>query len=194
MSVKRQVVVGSVENGRWEVVSARCLCGDVRVAGPTWSRPPASEATINQPLSGHHSRLSKCRKSIDEVHSAASLVEPGKEPLLVRRLKAAVLSGPRFDASEADIARELGFSARTLRRRLHALGTTYALTIAQVRFEFAKQCLADPMLTIGDVADRAGYTEVSNFRNAFKRWADCSPQTFRETLSTRGEDDALIRA
>ena len=104
------------------------------------------------------------------------------DPLLVRRLKSAVLDGPRFDAAEADIARELGLSGRTLRRRLRELGTTYAKTLADARFAFAKRCLADASLTICDVADRAGYSEVSNFRIAFKRWASCSPRMFRARL------------
>lgn len=99
----------------------------------------------------------------------------------------AVLTGPRFDAPESDIARELGLSGRTLRRRLHELGTTYADTLAEVRFAFAKRCLADPSLTICDVADRVGYTEVSNFRNAFKRWSSCSPRAFRAELGL-GDD------
>lgn len=107
------------------------------------------------------------------------------DPLLVRRLKSAVLDGPRFDAAESDIARELGLSGRTLRRRLRELGTTYAETLAEARFAFAKRCLADASLTICDVADRAGYSEVSNFRIAFKRWANCSPHMFRAELGLK---------
>ncbi|MHA0333470.1 helix-turn-helix domain-containing protein [Sphingomonas aquatilis] len=113
---------------------------------------------------------------------------PGSDPPLVRRLKELVLTGPRFDAAEADVARELGLSGRTLRRRLRELGTTYAWTLTEIRFAFAKRCLADPRLTIGEVADRAGYTEVSNFRCAFKRWANCSPQTFRNSLGLPFDD------
>lgn len=105
-----------------------------------------------------------------------------RDPPLIRRVKAAVLTGPRFDAAEADIARELGLSGRTLRRRLRDSGTTYAQTLAEVRFAFAKRCLSDPALTICEVADLAGYSEVSNFRNAFKRWSNCSPRVFREGL------------
>lgn len=119
-------------------------------------------------------------------HTDQSFVPPTRgsewDPVLVRRLKSAVLDGPRFDAAEADIARELGLSGRTLRRRLRELGTTYAEILAEARFAFAKRCLADASLTICDVADRAGYSEVSNFRIAFKRWANCSPHMFRAEL------------
>lgn len=124
------------------------------------------------------------RMQDDARGDALNAADPalGSDPPLVRRLKEVVLTGPRFDAAEADVARELGLSGRTLRRRLRELGTTYAWTLAEIRFAFAKRCLADPGLTIGEVADRAGYTEVSNFRCAFKRWANCSPQTFRNSL------------
>ncbi|HCW59757.1 hypothetical protein CA262_14370 [Sphingobium sp. GW456-12-10-14-TSB1] len=128
----------------------------------------AAEEPITAAMPGLFQLLS------DEGHSS--------DAFLIRRLKQAILNGPRFDAAEADIARDLGLSARTLRRRLHCLETSYAQIIAEVRFAFAKQCLSDPQLTIGDVADRAGYTEVSNFRNAFKRWAHVSPQAFRDLI------------
>lgn len=113
------------------------------------------------------------------------------DPALLRRLKTAILAGPRFNASEADIAGELGLSARTLRRRLYELNTSYAGTLARVRFAFARHCLADGRLTIAEVADRVGYTEASNFRVAFKRWANCSPQEFRDSLGIHNGEGGI---
>lgn len=122
------------------------------------------------------------RGSADQSAPQAVSLETN-DPPLVRKLKSAVLAGPRFHAAEADLARELGLSSRTLRRRLRGLGTTYANILAEVRFAFAKRCLADVTLTISEVADRVGYTEVSNFRCAFKRWANRSPREFRAELA-----------
>lgn len=104
------------------------------------------------------------------------------DPAFIRKVKKAFISAPRFEICEADIARSMGLSARTLRRRLQSFGTSYTRTIAQARFAIAKQCLSDPLLTIYDVAERVGYSEVSNFGIAFKRWAGCSPQAFRQRL------------
>lgn len=123
------------------------------------------------------------RSLMPAILPSLSREDHGSDPALVRRLKQAILNGPRFDAAQVDVARDLGLSARTLRRRLRSLGTTYAQTIEEVRFAFAIQCLADPMLTIDDVADRVGYTEVSNFRHAFKRWSRIAPQAFRDAIS-----------
>lgn len=105
-----------------------------------------------------------------------------QQPKLVRRVKQAIIEASDLTASEAQIAQRLGMSERTFRRRLHALGTTYNKTVAQVRFALAKQCLFDPALTVCDVAERVGYTEAANFRHAFKRWANCSPQAFRRSI------------
>ena len=184
--------------------SKRHLAGAAGIDGAARGAWRSSEDKSSRPLaSPKHARLRcvsrhaphhhHCQKSVGVAEESAAAAAPGgfrslsceghpSDPQLVRRLKQAILNGPRFDAAEADIARDLGLSARTLRRRLHCLGTSYAQTIAEVRFAFAKQCLADPQLTIGDVADRAGYTEVSNFRNAFKRWAHVSPQAFRTLM------------
>lgn len=173
--------------GTWRIVPDGSTCWPMwslaraEAAPPVKSRPEVLEAV------GVRGIGAACPADAVVPSDMPVIGDDACDPPLVRRLKRIVLTGPRFDAAESDIARELGLSGRTLRRRLHELGTTYADTLAQVRFAFARHCLADRSLTICDVADRLGYTEVSNFRNAFKRWASCSPRAFRAGLGL-GDD------
>ncbi|WP_323993227.1 AraC family transcriptional regulator ligand-binding domain-containing protein [Nguyenibacter sp. L1] len=83
---------------------------------------------------------------------------------------------PSFSA----LARDIGMSERTLRRRLLDLGTSYTAILDEVRFEKARLLLLQSGVTTDMIARKLGYTETSNFRHAFRRWAGHSPQSFRE--------------
>jgi AraC-like DNA-binding protein len=81
----------------------------------------------------------------------------------------------RSGAPMAGVARELGFSERTLRRRLAAEGTTYQRLLDEVRESLAVELLGTGRLTVEDVALRLGYAEASPFIVAFHRWTGRTP-------------------
>jgi AraC-like DNA-binding protein len=103
-------------------------------------------------------------------------------PALIQALRALILDLEHGPASLGDIANRLALSERTLRRRLHALGTSYNKILQDVRSSTAQECLRDSNLTTESIAWRLGYTETANFRHAFKRWTGQSPQAFRRQL------------
>ena len=76
------------------------------------------------------------------------------------------------------IARELGLSTRTLRRRLTEAGTSFHALLDEVRATLAEELLAGGALSIEDVAARLGYAEASSFIHAFKRWHGITPAAF----------------
>jgi AraC-like DNA-binding protein len=78
------------------------------------------------------------------------------------------------------IARHWQISARTLRRRVELEGTRLSDVLNQVRFERARQQLSLHAAPIREIAESLGYSEVSSFQRAFKRWAGVAPGKYRE--------------
>lgn len=80
------------------------------------------------------------------------------------------------------VASQLHLSRRTLVRRLGRRGTSFREIIDANRHRRACELLADPHLTVSEVADRLGYTEPANFGRACRRWFGSGPRAYREGL------------
>jgi len=78
------------------------------------------------------------------------------------------------------VARALGLSERTLRRRLRAEGTSFEDQCARARLDLARSYLRS--LPVRDVADMLGYHDASTFRRAFRRWSGSTPAEFLASL------------
>ncbi|MBA0125256.1 AraC family transcriptional regulator [Haloechinothrix sp. YIM 98757] len=78
-----------------------------------------------------------------------------------------------------EIARELGMSQRTLRRRLDEEGTGYRALLDEVREALAEEMLGTGALSVSDVAIRLGYAESTSFVYAFKRWKGVTPAAYQ---------------
>ncbi|MEV6104034.1 AraC family transcriptional regulator ligand-binding domain-containing protein [Streptomyces sp. NPDC051940] len=72
-------------------------------------------------------------------------------------------------------ARELGMTARTLRRKLAAEGAGYRQLVDDARFARARAELVRGVPT-EEVARLLGYAEPSSFIRAFRRWSGTTPQ------------------
>jgi AraC-like DNA-binding protein len=77
-----------------------------------------------------------------------------------------------------DVAAELSVHPRTLRRRLDAEGTSFRDLLNEARSAVAVDLLRNVGLTVEEVSRRLGYTEVSAFSHAFKRWYGVAPSTY----------------
>ncbi len=80
------------------------------------------------------------------------------------------------------ISAKLNISKQTLYRKLKAEGTLFKNLVEMVRFDKAKQLLNQTSLTTSEIAFRLGFSELSAFSRAFKRWSGVSPKKFRLTL------------
>ena len=102
------------------------------------------------------------------------------EHALVTTIKQACLNSigelPRVD----QMAERLHLSARTLHRRLVGAGTSYQAIIDGIRERLAIEFLERTDLSVEDIADRSGFSDVSNFRKAFKKWTGQTPGYFRD--------------
>ena len=79
-----------------------------------------------------------------------------------------------------DIAASLGISSRTLQRNLTAEGTKFNQELQNVRTILAFGYFKNPEMTTEDVAYLLGYSEVSSFSRAFKKWTGKTISEYRD--------------
>jgi AraC-like DNA-binding protein len=79
----------------------------------------------------------------------------------------------------ARTARELGMSPRTLQRRLEEEHTTFLALVEAVRADLALYYLRDGNHRLSEIAELCGYSELSAFLRAFKRWTGRTPTELR---------------
>lgn len=79
-----------------------------------------------------------------------------------------------------DIAKQLHMHERTLNRRLREEGTSYRRELEKVRYQIARQLLADTLMPLARIAGTLGYADTTAFSRAFKRWSTTSPAVWRE--------------
>lgn len=84
-----------------------------------------------------------------------------------------------------EIARKLGISERTLRRRLAEKGLTFQALQDGLRKEHALELLNTSVLSIEAIGRLVGYDDPHNFRRAFKRWTGVTPRRSRTGRSQR---------
>lgn len=84
--------------------------------------------------------------------------------------EAVLLQLPEGGASLAVTARALGFHPRTLQRRLEAEGQPFGALLERIRRQQAARHLANPRLSLTEVAELTGYASLS----AFTRWYTAS--------------------
>mgnify|MGYP003655761642 CR=1 FL=1 len=82
--------------------------------------------------------------------------------------------------SISHIADELNFSKRTLQRRLQKQDISFAELRDQVRFHNSIDYLIRQHMSIDSISVALDFSDRTSFTNAFKRWTDLSPSTFRK--------------
>lgn len=77
------------------------------------------------------------------------------------------------------LAGAFNVSPRTLRRQLAAEGTCYQKELNSIRCRNAESLLTNTRLTAEEIAEQLGFSDVTNFRHAFKKWKGVSPTAYR---------------
>ncbi|MFW6067901.1 MAG: AraC family transcriptional regulator [Myxococcota bacterium] len=117
-----------------------------------------------------------CRRELDRISAEESM------DARVRRL---LLEDQNGFPSLSVTARLLHMSPRTLHRRLVDEGTSYRALLESVRHTLAVQHVRSGRFTMEEIAYRLGYSDLANFRRAFKRWEGVPPSTFRARQHTQ---------
>jgi AraC-like DNA-binding protein len=128
-------------------------------------RLPATDARLYRILKQHAERMLSEMVREDDLFAAVrkSIVESIGEgnPTLARSTKI------------------LPMSSRTLERRLKEHGTSFKQLADDTRRRLALDYLLDGTHTLTQIAFLLGYSEVSAFNRAFKRWTGSTPLEYR---------------
>jgi AraC-like DNA-binding protein len=86
---------------------------------------------------------------------------------------------PSGEPRQDDVAERMNMSLRTLQRRLGEFDTCYRDVLNDTRHELALSYLGSHQYSVGEIAFLLGFSEVSAFTRAFKRWTGASPREWR---------------
>ena len=97
---------------------------------------------------------------------------------------------PQGEPKRDVVAQALHLSQRTLQRRLQEEGTSFQALLDDTRRELAEQYLAQPAMTLLQIAYLLGFADPSNFFRAFRRWFDATPGEYRAARFAKAVSDA----
>jgi AraC-like DNA-binding protein len=95
-------------------------------------------------------------------------------------------SSPRRVAMNT-VARALGLSPRSLRRRLAVQGESYGAVRDAALAAMAKQLLGEQQLSIKETAHEMGFASTGTFHRAFKHWTGTTPSAYGARIANRAE-------
>jgi AraC-like DNA-binding protein len=184
----------------FNTIFTRCL-------GPAWSpteihfehlraaEPGAHQALLNAPVYfGQPTNAILLRRDllVRPMPQAAPIRLPALKAELVRRVEKAkpadlagqvaqkIRDGFLNRAADIDtVAAALGMSRATLYRTLAAQNLDFSSLTETVRRDLALIYVAERGIPLNDIAALLGYSELSAFSRAFKRWVGASPAKYR---------------
>jgi AraC-like DNA-binding protein len=133
-------------------------------------------ADLDRPVASSDRALLSTLIEQAELRLASRPVKTDELGRIREAVRAALRDGPpRLET----IAASLKMSPRTLQRRLTDEATSFQDVIDDVREELARKYVAQPDRALGEIAYLLGFSELSAFARAFKRWTGQSPGQFR---------------
>jgi AraC-like DNA-binding protein len=115
--------------------------------------------------------LEQCQHELDDLNRRTDLRD---------RVRARLLRHSGDFPDCARVAADLHMTERTLRRKLAELDTSFQQILADTRRQLAEYFLRDSRMSVGEIAERLGYSDPSNFANAFRQWTGQGPRDFRQ--------------
>jgi AraC-like DNA-binding protein len=111
------------------------------------------------------------------------LSEMPKEDSLFAAIRKAVAEAMRDgDPKLAKVAKKMAMGSRTLQRRLKDYGFDFKKLVEDTRQRFAVNYLKDRKNSLTEIAFLLGYSELSAFNRAFKRWTGSTPLDYQRKL------------
>jgi AraC-like DNA-binding protein len=95
------------------------------------------------------------------------------------KIRASLLQDIAMRPTLPATAKQVGTTARTLRRQLALQGTSFRALVDELRAQVAVKYLRETAMTNEDIAVALGFSDAANFRHAFRRWTGSSPRAFR---------------
>lgn len=143
--------------------------------GQAWTGFRLPLALLDQPLRAadpvaFREAAGTCQRELDKLTA---------DTTLAARVQRLMLEKQTGFPSLVVTARLLRIPARTLHRRLEEEGTSFQQLLEDVRHTLALAHLRQGRFTVEEIAYALGYSDIANFRRAFKRWESKPPSAFR---------------
>ncbi len=84
-----------------------------------------------------------------------------------------------------EVARMMGLTGYGLRKLLRSHGLSFQDLLRAARQDLALKYMADPEVSLTDIALVLGYSELSAFSRAFHAWTGMSPQRYRSAVALK---------
>jgi AraC-like DNA-binding protein len=148
---------------------------DQAFTGIVFDRQLLDVAQLHHDPELHATIVSRAEKRVSQMPGAT----------YADRIRSHILdSTPKSDHDMPGVARVLGVSARSLRRRLAEEGTSFR-EVADAALGTLARRLVTEGRPIEDVAYTMGFSHPSAFHRAFKRWTGATPAAARAVRSAR---------
>ena len=154
---------------------ARDLFGATVRYGQSWAGFSLPLAALDVPLKmadpeAFREAAQICQRELDKLAANESMAAR------VRRL---LLEKQHGFPSLQVTARLFSMTPRTLHRRLLEEETSFRELLEEVRHTLAVEHLKSGRFTVDEIAYTLGYSDLANFRRAFKRWESVAPSEYR---------------
>jgi AraC-like DNA-binding protein len=143
--------------------------------GQDWAGLSAAASVLELPIkladrAAFQEAADVCQRELERLAANESLSARVRRLLLERQR-----GFPTLNVT----ARMLHMTPRTLHRKLVAEGSSYREQLEAVRHTLALEHVKSGRFSMDEIAYRLGYTDLANFRRAFKRWESVPPSVYR---------------
>lgn len=190
-----EIAVTAIKNIADRLVVAQTACTQVYFAAPEPSYVKLARSVFNCPVgygaawSGLVFPWDVARKALSRhdnlvLEEALRICQAELERLspawtLRESLERLILERQGEFMSLARAAQIMNLTPRTLHRRLEAEDTSYQEILDGLRRRLAHQYLCVDRISVKETAYLLGYSDVANFRRAFKRWEGWAPSMLK---------------
>jgi AraC-like DNA-binding protein len=151
------------------------VMGDIRVGHP-WPGIRFDAGLLKRPMMTADAMIESLMRHYGDLRLAALPEQRGEIEQLRREIARVLVKG---EGGIEHLAKATGTSVRTLQRRLKDAGVNYSDLQNDVRKTLALNLLENETLALAEIAFSLGYSEVSAFNHAFRRWVGQSPGDYR---------------
>ena len=154
---------------------AEIMGDNIRVGHP-WAGIRFDAGLFKRPMATADAMIEALMRHYGDLRLAALPEQHGEIEQLRREIARVLVKG---EGGIEHLAKATGTSVRTLQRRLKDAGVNYSDLQNDVRKTLALNLLENETLALAEIAFSLGYSEVSAFNHAFRRWVGQSPGDYR---------------